>query len=755
MSNLPSLSGPVSLKGPGAKILPFHKDLAGEVHKAQKADLKKRRESNQHESKSYENINEELMQFLHSAMREATTFKQNCGVTARLHKNLDLLEGRYDAREIRLMGGRETAVWFNLTERISRTFIAFLRKTLAGVEVDFPQYDLKPTRVPDPPPEMLERATGAVIEFIELMIASGQELTEDEIENILQEVSDTLFTNVQDELNKSIRRAKRELDDILQKLNWAKIIDELIHDLVHHGTAIVYGPFPEITKRQYYSGDKIKTRHEKCIGARRLDPMRVYPSPDSQDTQKGSYIIIHDTMTRAQLNEARSLGAGWIDEALCTILEEFANQSRYWCANRYFHTEESANHDLDGIGGMQMNHMTSSTKNTPWADFEDIDVIKYYGKVPAKLLLKHGINNFDGRKIDEKQSLEVCIYWVNDTIVKVNCNIDPKCERPIHRAKLFNSPGRFWGKGVPETIEPQQRLANAALRSIVRNMGLSSAPIFEWDKALTRPSGKNKQISDIIHPGMTIEKNSQITGLTGQALQVHQIDSRVQEYMSIINQMMELAEHVVGVPRFLTGAANVGGAASTYSGLQTLSENAAIQIRSSIINLDFDLIKPFTNMAHRWMIIDRDDPLLYSDVEVITQGASALLAREVNKDRLTALIGLLMPFAQADIVTPQGITYILAELIQDHGLDPSLILRDNLELSRFSDIYNRNLNQASNFVGGQAAAAAPDGTISQAGVGAPILDPQAQLLAQGQTAVAPIIPGGVGGQFVNPVGVAA
>ena len=740
MSKLPSLSGPVNLKRAGADIIPFHPDLAGHVHKAQQEELKRRRaQSKTYPHKYYQDVNKELVSFLNQSMRSAVDFKNNCGITERLQRNLDLLEGRYSAREIQLMGGHETAVWFNLTERTVRTFVAFLRKTLAGVEVDFPQYNLAPTRVPDPPPEMLERAERAVIDFIELTLQSGQEINEDEIRDILEALSDTLYENVKADLQKSLRRAKREVDDILQKMNWAKIVDDLIEDLVLHGTAIIYGPFPEIRKRQYYDKEDIKVRHERCMNAKRIDPFRFYPSSDSTNTQDGSSVIYHDSMTKQQLIEARSFKNGWIDEAICTVLEEYDTKTRYWCAGYFFQTEEVANHSLDNIGGLNFSKTTSLASNTStWGVTEEIDVLKFYGKVPAKLLLEHGIDNFDGKKIDEKENLEVEIFWIGDIIIRVNCNIDPLCERPFQRVQLFSSPGRFWGRGAAQTTEPQQRMANSFLRAIVRNTGYTSAPIFEYDKALVRPQGENKQHANPIFPGAILEKNSQVTGLSGQALHTHQIDSRIAEYMNGINMQVELAEQILGIPRFLTGAHSGGGAARTFSGLQQLTENAAVQIRSSIINLDFDLIKPFIARVHRWMILDRKDPLLYSDVEVITQGASALLAREVNKDRLTGLVGLLMPFAQADIVTPNGITYLLAEVIRDHGLDPDLILRDDLELSRFADIFNRNLAGAPGFNGGVAAASGPGGTIAQAGGGAAVLDPISALAAQQQ------LPPGVG-----------
>lgn len=692
MATLPNLQGP--LPGNVVPLKSVNKELRERVERAQKEALDERQEALDSKDdlgfeKDPEDLDSSLGAYVYDAFRRARSHKQSCGIDERLRKSYAQYHCMYDARELALLGGKETAVYWPLTNRLVRTFVAFLRKTLAGSEIEHPQYDLAPSVVPDPPPELLERAQAAVVERIVLALEAGAVITPSQIEEALRELADTLYENVRDEAFKSVRRAKREVDDALQKAQWEKVFDELLHDLVLYGTAIVYGPFPSVTKRQYFTRDKLKVRKERCLKFEAVDPFRFFPSSDSQDTQDGAYVIYLDRMSRKELMDARSLDS-WDKKAIDVVLGEFTNRPRDWCA-------------YSAAGGTDVRDETEQICK-PWSDEEQIDVVKYYGCVPSSLLEAHGITDFDGREIEQGESFEVEIFFIGQTIVYVSCNIDPLCERPFNKAVLFDCPGSFWGLGAPDKIRDIQRAVNAQFRSMVRNGGFVSAPIFEIDKALL---DKNPDMD--IYPGKVFHKNSLLSSVAGQAIQVHQMDSRINEFMAGIAQLTENAEMILGLPRFLTGSHQGGGAARTLGGLQQLTANAAIQIRSSILNIDMDLLKPMIRRTHRWIVTNAEDPSLYADADVVTMGASALLSREVNKDRLLALIGLLQNFIASGYVRSEGVIEILAELLREHGLDPDRILVDKLEARRLEEFLRVNFAQQPGISGGVPSAALAGG----------------------------------------------
>lgn len=741
-SELPQLFGeaPDKPSNKNNKLVSLNEDLAEKAQRAQKAsvvdirDYAKENFKQDKKSNPDRELHVDLGDHVLQAFKEAKQHKASMGVTEQLHINHRQYHSRYEQREIGLMGGRETAVYWPLTNRIVRTMVAFLRKTLAGSDIEHPQFDLAPSTIPDPPADLVNRAERAVLEQIVLNLEAGIQFDEEQVRNILIELSDSLYENVRDETFKAVKRGKREVEDALTHARWEKIFDNFLTDLAVSGTGIIFGPYPEARKKQYFTETDIKTRTEIHPAFKNVDPNMFFPSPCSTDPQDGAYVIWLDPMTRKEFSDLRHL-EGFFDDAICAVLETFEDQSRSWCAGvggKGGDNKTAPQMDLSDI--MSSIDDAAGFKVKPWSQTQEkIDVVKYFGCVSGRLLKLHNISEFDGKAIDEKESYEVEIWSVKNLIIRVNCNIDPLCERPFSKAVLFDCVGRFWGIGAPELIRDLQRSANAGFRHFIRNMGFAGAPMFEVDKALLAKGAKLD-----VYPGKVFEKNSLKTTISGTALQVHQIDSRANEFLDVIARMVESAEMIVGLPRFLTGDHQGGGAARTLGGLNQLTQNAAVQIRSTILNIDLDIIKPLISRLYRWIINDADDPRLYGDVEVVTLGASALLSREVNKEKLMSLIGILMPFVQSGHVRQEGINHVLSEILIEYGLDPEVILTDPIEVQRLAEVFRTNLQGAGNISGGIANAAL--GTAGGAGAQAGINAPQAGLGAALPQPAGPALP---------------
>jgi len=679
-----------------------------------KDDLKRRQddaEEAQNLDEEFENPAEHLNQFITEHFRKARQLKEACGVQQRIHDNLRLYKGRYTSRELAKLGGPETALWYPLTDRMCRTMIAFLRRTLAADE-DHPLYDFRPTAVPSPPNFLVDNAVDALVQELLASIELGISITPGQIQEAVDALGESIFNEMKERVTEAVRKAKRLVDDKLEEADFHIIFDEALNDLVIYGTAIVCGPYVGIEKRQVYRGDKLKEEHHKQLKFQTIDPHRFYPSSDSTDTQDGTYVIHLDLISRKELEEARQL-SGFNAEAIDTVLAEFGNSNRDWCSNGFQDTEE-----------------TSEGKRSFWAQDEGIDVIKYYGCVPGELLIKMGVDNFDNRELHPDRGYEIELWQVHETIIRTSCNIDPLCMRPYHRATLYDCPGSFWGRGAPDVIEDLQRVANAAWRSLIRNMGYSSAPMFEIDYALQDTESASAPTN--ILPGMLFSKNSMNTNHSGTMLGVHQIDSRAGEFLQVIDRIVEAAEMALGLPRFLLGQPTGSGAARTLGGLSQLQSNAFVNIQSTIVNMDQQLLQPLLEMVHRWVVTTSDDPEIQGDAQVVTLGATSMLAREANKDRLLQTIGTLFPFAQAGLIQPDGISFLLREVVQELGLDPDRIVID----PRSAQIQQVELQQALQGIGGISggvgAASAPGGTAGlPGGAGASAAGPPAVAGPQG------------------------
>ena len=278
-----------------------------------------------------------------------------------------------------------------------------------------------------------------------------------------------------------------------------------------------------------------------------------------------------------------------------------------------------------------------------WGHGDRLDIVEYHGSLPGKLLLKLGVDHFKGREIDPTIYYECEVFVIDDIVIRAVENYDPEHRRPYHKASLFPCPGSFWGNGIPMAIRDIQRVINAAYRSLVRNMGFSSAPLFEVDWALWNMDVSKPPVD--MGPGMILDKNSAMAPHNGNMLDVHQIQSRGGEFLSIMAALIEHAELTAGLPRFLQGdPSGAGGAARTLGGLATLQGNASIGLKSAVVDLDLDIVEPLIEMIYSWVLCTTEDDSLKADAQVVVRGATHLLARESNKDRLLQYIGALFPF---------------------------------------------------------------------------------------------------------------
>lgn len=693
---------------------PIYDIAVGDVdHKRLKEAVKRRKEQAEETPETKVDV---LADYVLECLQSAKHHKKNTCTEWNLRESLRLREGRYTEMEIALIGGQYTNVWFPLTDRLCRGLSAFLRNIMTRDDEN-PNWEISPTPIPELPKDKVDFASEQIAEEILNQLALGFQITEEDLVEELDRVTDLLTQEIEDEAQAAAIKVTQYIRDLLEDADWREVFDALLDDLVTFGTAIVKGPYIVAGYDTNYndsSRNKTRTRARKRIGVRNVDPQRLFPSSDSCDTQDGTFVIEISQFNRRDLTLAKKLD-GFIADNIELVLTTLEYGERDWLCS----------HDvLDDLRGKR--------RSGRWTHDEKVDVVEYHGSLPGRLLAQLGVDHWgDGIEFDSESFYECEIFVVDGVVIRAIRNIDPEHQRPYHKATLFPTPGAFWGKGVPLVIRDIQRVVNAAWRSLVRNMGFSSAPIFELDHALW-----DTDVSvppDNIEPGMKIDKNS-LTGTDGRgrALDVIQINSRGEEFLRIIAQLIEHAEMTVNLPRFLQGdPSGGGGAARTLGGLATLQNNANVGLKSLVVDLDLDIIKPFIEMIYHWVQCTTEDVELRADAEVTVRGATHLLARELNKDRLLQTIGALFPFVEAGYVKSEGVSILLREVVRELGMEPDDVIVDQREARQREAQLQAALQQAGGISGGVGAAAqgpsiGPGGAAQAPQPAAPVQQPLVQ-----------------------------
>ena len=629
---------------------------------------------------------DELAMHVMRCLRAARSHKQNICEEFNQRESFRLREGIYTEMELALIGGAKTAAWFPLTDRLCRGLSSFLRNIMTRDDEN-PNWAISATPIPELPKADADAAAASLAQTVLDQIGLGFNVSEEDIVEELDRIADSLIKELRDEAGRKAMKMTDYIRDLLEEANWRDVFDALLDDVVTYGTGIIKSPY--IVGRidqTYRNGNNIKNVQMKRIASRNVDPTQFFPSPDSTTTQDGAFLCELTEMSIRDLNIAKKL-KGFLPKNIELVLAELETG-----------TGLSWLKDFDIIDDLRGKRESGATHG------DKIRIVEYHGSIPGRKLASLGVKEWNGEKLNIDDYYECEVFVCNDVVIRAVANINPGQKRGYHKMNLYPRVGSFYGKGIPMSIRDIQRVINGAYRNLIRNMGFASAPIWEIDHALWET--EISKPPTFIEPNMLMDKNSLVAAHNGKVLEIHEIKSRGEEFLRIIAQLIEHAEMTVGMPRFLQGdPSGGGGAARTLGGLSTLQNNANIGLKSIVVDLDMDIVKPMIEMIYHWVLVTTDDPDLKGDAQVVVRGATHLLARELNKDSLLQTIGSFFPFVQAGYIKPEGVSALLREAVREIGLDPDDVVIDLAEARRNSEAIQAAAQQTGGISGGVGAAA--------------------------------------------------
>jgi hypothetical protein len=165
------------------------------------------------------------------------------------------------------------------------------------------------------------------------------------------------------------------------------------------------------------------------------------------------------------------------------------------------------------------------------------------------------------------------------------------------------------------------------------------------------------------------------------AINFMQPDDRSGPLMQVYAQFARMADEQSGIPAYMYGDGNAGGAGRTASGLSMLMGSAGKGIRQVIMRIDFDVLGPTVTSQFNWNMqyVDRAD--IKGDCEVVPRGAVTLANREqLNVRRVEFLQATANPI-DAEIVGMPGRAAIIREVVKGLAMPADEIVpsKDEME----------------------------------------------------------------------------
>lgn len=419
------------------------------------------------------------------------------------------------------------------------------------------------------------------------------------------------------EAKKAARNMNRLMRDQSIELGMGTLNHALFYDLVTFPISILKGPILTNKPRIVWSGNTQTVKKTSQIDAYRVSPFDLKPSPDSPDTQRGTYLCERISMTKRDLRRARGRPF-WITESIDNLLDEYADRSRNWLVENTSYNPEMTN-EL-GL----------------WTEDESIVGVEHNGIVSGDELRPYGFS-LDAQEYYEAR---ITVSGYRTLMVKISGEafVTP---RPYHTASYEKRGERFYGTCPVLKMRDTQRSLNAAFRAKIRNMGFSSGPQVEAD--VNRLKGYVTRIEELLNLSPYSVKFADPDLINGgkPAYTYTNVPQIIGPLLNLVKYYMTLLDDVSNIPNYAQGDPSLSGAGRTFRGFSAVFAQALKVFKVPVQNLDDGIYGPFGSMLYNHNIAYSDDPGVKGDARVNARGSQGLVDREIEEQRALDRMGVI------------------------------------------------------------------------------------------------------------------
>ncbi len=567
--------------------------------------------------------------------------------------------GVYEATDAELLDGID--IFIPATNMKCMAAEAWLRDMLASV-IQMP-FIAEPTPIPDLPARLRQKAlrdlkfeiVSAATQGNTIMgaqalarmpplladISFGQMIANypGDLERKARELKETTRQLAMAEATKAARNMNRLMKDQCVELGMGPINHQLFYDLATFPIAILKGPILTSRPRIVWNGNTQSARKTSAIDAYRVSPFDLKPSPDSPDTQRGTYLCERISMTKRDLRRARGQKY-WITESIDNLLWQYSDRSRNWLLENTAYNPEMPN-EL-GI----------------WTEDESIVGLEHHGILSGDELRPYGFS----LQSEEYYEARVVVSGYRTLMVKVSGEafFTP---RPYHATSYEKRGERFYGTCPVLKMRDTQRSLNAAFRAKIRNMGFSSGPQVEAD--VNRLKGYVTRIEELLNLSPYNVKFADPDLMNGgrPAYTFTNVPQIIGPLLNLVKYYMTLMDDVSNIPNYAQGDPSLSGAGRTYRGFSAVFAQALKVFKIPVQNLDDGIYGPFGAMLYNHNIAYSEDPSVKGDSRVNARGSQGLVDRETEEqkalDRMSVIGQIVPALSQADPVAAKKMVKVL------------------------------------------------------------------------------------------------
>lgn len=596
-----------------------------------------------------------LSGYIRDCYRNAADNRRNLGVDDRMMSAMRALRGEYDNEtlaDIKEFGG--STVYARITASKVRGCAALLREVYTATERP---WSLSPTPEPDLAGPTLDEAVRAVLqtEAMELQ-ATGMQPTVEMLRERAAILKDEILQQRRKVSTTALESRTAVIDDVLWEGGFYEALWAFLGDVATFPFGVVKGPTVRIKNVLTWKKGRPSTAPKPVPMWARCSPFDVYFAPWSQSPQDG-YIIHRERISRGNLQAMRGL-PGYNTEAIDRLLKDWSPKTCDW-----YDYNESERADLEQRESDTTTLYGANGNERPMA------MLSFYGTVSGKMLRDWGM---DEKQVpSDDKDLSVFAYLIGGEVIGVTMNPHPTGRLPFYSDSFERVPGSCYGNAIPDLIDDVQSVGNAALRAMVNNLAIASGPMgwINEDRLASNDANAMK-----LWPWKIFAFNDPMSSQASseKPMDFFQPQNNVQELFMVYQQMLNMADELSTIPRYMQGnGSGVGGAGRTAAGLSMLMEASNRTIKQTVSSIDTNVIESVVEDLNVYLALTRPDVVMSGDISVIARGAVELMQRETLRMRRIEFLNITNNPIDQQIVGIEGRSNLLREVARDLQLPTS------------------------------------------------------------------------------------
>ena len=483
---------------------------------------------------------------------------------------------------------------------------------------------------------------------------------------------------------RSAEKMNRIIQDQLEGSNAHTELRKTIFEACLLGSGIMKGVFTEEKLSPKWVEGKyspVKTKFPKVHNVTIWD---LYIDPNAIEFEDAEWVVERHRMSAKKMRDLKS--KAFYDSA---AIERAIKSGANWSDRSFEHVVREQDTIVD--------------KGRLW------EVLEYWGYMSMEEARAHGLDKKG--EMQEGDQVQVNVWMCGNEILRVMANPFLPQRLPYFLVNYEVNPYNLYGVGVPETMEDSQKMMNGFARLAVDNLALAGNLVFDVDESMLIP-GQDMEIT----PGKIFRRQG---GQSGQAVHGIKFPSTANENLQMFQEFRRQADESTGIPSVSHGQTGVSGTGRTASGLNMILENASLNIKTVIRNIDDDLLQPMGRMLFYWNNQFNAHNIPKGDLDVVATGIRSYTKQEVKIQRLQTLLGLVQNPAIAPMIK---MPYLIREYVKGLDLNPDEIINDMDEAKIYAAVIGMAQGQQ-----GQGQAQPP----SVPGVPAPLDGQQGNTMGAG------------------------